>query len=180
MPESATVSVDDMRACLGSLMLLWADIERELREEVARQRGTDPKPAHGTAACLRDWRNSIPDTNDVGQIRGELADSLIRRFQHVLAIRNGLCHGLIGYTSGSERSAHLLWRLNDQNGRVSYKELQEWFAWLASVPRAISMLSELPVQGRPNRCVDTAANRQWWETEFALGIQPDETRLIGQ
>lgn len=180
MPENATVSIHDMRACLGSLLLLWCDIERALREEVAMQRGIDPKPGHGLAACLRDWRSGIPDTNDVGEIRGELADSFVQRLQDARAIRNGVCHGLVGYASGSERSAHLAWRLNGEDGRISYGELQASFGWLASVPRAISVLSAPSVENRPGRCVDTIANRQWWETEFALGIRSGETRSAGR
>lgn len=170
MPENTTVSVHDMQACLGSLLFLWADIERELRDQVARHCGTVPRPAHGIAACLRSWRSSIPDTNDVGQFRGELADYLIQQLQHALKMRNGLCHGLTGYSSGSERSAQLLWRLNGEEGRVSYKELQESFSWLARIPRAFSVLSRPSFVGKFDRCVDTAENRQWWQTEFALGL----------
>ncbi len=170
MPENTTVSVHDMQACLGSLLFLWADIERELREQVARHCGTVLRPAHGIAACLRSWRSSIPDTNDIGQFRGELADYLIQQLQHALKLRNGLCHGLTGYSSGSERSAQLLWRLNGEEGRVSYKELQDSFCWLARIPRALSVLSMPSVVGKFDRCADTAENRRWWQTEFALGL----------
>lgn len=172
MPENKTVSVQDMRACLGTLLFLWADIERELREQVARHCGTVPRPAHGIAACLRDWRTSIPDAHDIGHFRGELADYLIEQLQHALKMRNGLCHGLTGYSSGSERSAQLLWALNGEDGRVSYKELQDTFSWLARIPQAFSVLSKSSVAGKFDRCADTAENRQWWQTEFGLGV-PD-------
>ena len=170
MPDNTTVSVHDIQACLGSLLFLWADIERELREQVARPYGGVTRPAHGLAACLRSWRSSIPDTNDIGQFRGELAESLIQQLQHALKMRNCLCHGLTGYSSGSERSAQLLWRLNGEEGRVSYKELQDSFSWLARIPRAFSVLSKPSVVGKFDRCVNTAENRQWWHTEFALGF----------
>ncbi len=170
MPGNTTVSVHDMQACLGSLLVLWADVERELREQVARHCETLPRPAHGIAACLRSWRSRILDTNDIGQFRGELADDLIQQLHHALKLRNGLCHGLTGYSSGSERSAQLLWRLNGEEGRVSYKELQESFSWLARIPRAFSALSRPSLVGKFDRCVDTAENRQWWQTEFGLGL----------
>ena len=164
------MSVHDMQACLGSLLFLWADIERELREQVARHCGTVPRPAHGIAACLRSWRSSIPHTNDIGPFRGELADYLIQQLQRPLKMRNVLCHGLTGYSSGAERSSQLLWRLNGEEGGVSYKELQDSFTWLTRVPRAFSLLSRPSFVGKFDRCVDTAENRQWWQTEFALGL----------
>jgi hypothetical protein len=180
MPESTTVSVDDMRACLGSLLFLWADIERELREQVARQRGTVPSPAHGIAVCLRSWRSSIPDTNNIGQFRGELADSLIQQLQHALTIRNGLCHGLTGYSSGSERSAQLLWRLNGHEGRVSYKELQDSFKWLARIPRAFSCC---PAHRSTAGLTDALTQPQTGyggKRSLPSGFQPDRMRSIGQ
>lgn len=170
MLESATVSLDDMRGCLGSLLFLWADIERELREQVARQAKTFPRSAHGIAGCLRCWRSGILDTNDVGRFRGELVNSLIQQLQDALTMRNGLCHGLTGYSSGSERSAQLVWRLDGHEGHVSYREMQELFRWLARIPDALSALSRPSVEGRFDRCVDTGENRRWWQTEFGLAV----------
>ncbi len=170
MPCNTTVSIRDMQACLGSLLFLWADIERELREQVARRCGMVPRPAHGIAACLRSWRGNLPHANDTEQLRGRLADSLIQQLQPALKMRNGLCHGLTGYSSGSERSAQLLWRLNGEAGRVSYEELQNSFSWLARVPRAFSVLSMPSAVGKFDRCVDTTENRQWWQAEFSLSF----------
>lgn len=170
MPESTTVSIDDMKACFGSLLFLWADIERELREQVVRQCGKVPRPAHGIKACLRCWRSRIPDANHMGSFRAELADHLVDQLQDALTMRNRLCHGLTGYSSGSEESAQLSWRLNGEEGRVSYKELQDSFGWLARTSQAVWMLSSPSVVGKFDRCVGTAENRRWWQTEFALGI----------
>lgn len=170
MPDNTTVSVRDMQACLGSLLFLWADIEREMRDQVVRHCGMVPRPSHGIAACLRSWRSSLPHTNDIRQFRGRLADSLIQQLHPALKMRNGLCHGLTGYSSGSERSAHLLWRLNGEDGRVSYEELQTLFRWLARIPQAFSVLSMPSVIGKFDRCVDTAENRQWWQAEFGLSF----------
>jgi hypothetical protein len=170
MTEITTVSIDDMKACLGSLLFLWANIERELREQVARQCGAVPSPAHGIKACLRSWRSSIPDANHMGNFRGEVADCLVHQLQDAITMRNRLCHGLTGYSSGSEQSAQLSWRLNGQEGRVSYKELQDSFGWLARTSQAVSMLSRPSVVGKFDRCVGTAENRRWWQTEFALGL----------
>jgi hypothetical protein len=168
MLENATVSIHDMRACLGSLLMLWSDIEGELREHVARYCGTVHRPAYGVGACLRSWRHSIPGKNDIGQFRGNLADCLILELQCHIKLRNRLCHGLTGYSSGTERSAQLSWRLNGEEGHITYKELQDSFGWLAGIPRAFSVLSRPSVVGKFDRCVDTAENRQWWQTEFAL------------
>jgi len=55
---------------------------------------------------------------------------------------------------------------------VSYKELQDTFSWLARIPQAFSVLSKSSVAGKFDRCADTAENRQWWQTEFGLGV-PD-------
>jgi hypothetical protein len=187
MSESATVSINDLMACLGSLLFLCSDIERVLREQVARQQGTDPSQFHGITACLRCWRSGIRDTENSGDFRAELADALVEQLQHAITMRNGLCHGLTGFSSGCEQSAQLRWRLNDCEGRVSYKELQDLFKWMSRLPRAFLVLSSPSVDGKFSRCVDTAENRQWWQTEFSLHLfsvtdaaaqplQPSKTR----
>lgn len=111
--------------------------------------------------CLRSWRSCLPHTNDIQQFRGRLADSLIQQLHPALKMRNGLCHGLTGYLSGSQRSAQLLWRLNGEDGRVSYEELQTSFNWLTRIPRVLSVLSMPSVVRKFDRCIDTAENRQW-------------------
>jgi len=187
MPDNTTVSVCDMQACLGSLLFLWADIEREMRDQVVRHCGMVPRPSHGIAACLRSWRSSLPHTNDIRQFRGRLADSLIQQLHPALKMRNGLCHGLTGYSSGSERSAHLLWRLNGEDGRVSYEELQTLFSWLARIPQAFSLVASRVwlefsrLTGRvPLARLQTSAfvrNRclmHWFETTTSPHIMPFE------
>jgi hypothetical protein len=59
MPTSAMksdrldVSYERISGSLGSLLLLWAAIERSAREEVVRVHGQFPRSAHGIAAVLK-------------------------------------------------------------------------------------------------------------------------------
>lgn len=167
------VSYERISGSLGSLLLLWAAIERSARKEVIRVHGQLPKSAHGIAAVLKCWEATIKDAQDPATLGPVVAETLRARLQAPLDIRNGLCHGLTGLSSGSgERPAKLEWEINGEFHSIGWEELRAWFSWLSRVPRAISVISAPPRGHIADRRLDTADNRQWWLSEFGLVLPP--------
>lgn len=166
------VSYERISGSLGSLLLLWAAIERSAREEVVRAHGSLPKSAHGIAAALKCWEATVKDAQAPATLGPRLAEVLRADLQAPLAIRNGLCHGLTGFSAESpETPAKLEWEINGQAHSIGWKELQACFSWLSRVPRAIWMISA-QFGGSTDRRIDTPENRQWWFSEFGLELPP--------
>jgi len=164
-------SYDRISGSLGSLLLLWAAIERSAREEVLRVHGHLPKSAHGISAALKCWEATVTHAQVPATLGPRLATSLRARLQGPLDVRNGLCHGLTGMSSAwGETPAQLEWTIDDKAHRIGWEELQASFGWLSRVPRALSLISD-PRSGRAtDRRIDTPENRQWWLAEFGLAL----------
>jgi hypothetical protein len=165
------VGYERISGSLGSLLLLWAAIERSAREEVVRVHGQFPRSAHGIAAVLKCWETTVKDAQDPATLGPRLAEALRARLQAPLAIRNGLCHGLTGLSSGSsETPAKLEWEINGEAHSLGWEELQAWFSLLSKVPRAISIISAPPRGHIADRRIYTPQNREWWLSEFGLEL----------
>ncbi|MEP9403271.1 hypothetical protein [Sphingomonas sp. VNH70] len=165
---------DRMAASLGSLLLLWARIERAAQQEVVRRGRSKVPPTsfHGVAKALQAWRATVSDLPDAASLSTRLADALCDRLQRPRNIRNGLCHGLIGIVSAHDgRPGRLLWEMNGVEKSVTWEELQEMFGWLAKVPQALGMISADPRRSPFDRRIDSPENREWWRTEFALALE---------
>ncbi len=158
---------EQMAGSLGSLLLLWARIERAAQAEIVRGHGLLPKQAHGIAATLRTWQVIVSDTPPPS-LGALLAATLRDQLQHPLDVRNGLCHGLIGIESAGVASGEgrLTWHLNGSERQIDWAELQESFRWLSKVPSAIGLISHRSFP----RAVDNAENREWWLAEFGIEL----------
>ncbi len=164
------VSHEQASASLGSLLLLWAGIERAARDEVARiHGGCLPKSAHGIARVLDAWHDSVTGDRQAGSLRGVLAAALLDRLKEERRIRNGICHGLLGI-SGEQggRSATLSWEINGARSSIPWEQLQAGLRWLSRVPSAMSTISRSSVEEPGSRMIDTSENREWWRAEYGL------------
>ncbi len=166
------VTFEQISASLGSLLFLWAAIERAAREEVARVHGGClPRSAHGIAAVLGTWEAIVIAAHPEASLRALLAAQLRADIQKPLSIRNGLCHGLIGISSGrGGRTATLTWEINDMERSITWEEMQGTLGWLSKIPWAISMISSSQPERVGARMTDTPATRQWWREEFGLDV----------
>ncbi len=163
------VTYEQINGTLGSLLRLWAAIERQAQHEIRRDGSRIAKSVHGIAATLNAWETFVLEAADPGSLRAALAQQLRAQFQPHLAIRNGLCHGLIGTQAGrGEQKATLTWELNGVRNSVTWDELQANFRWLSKIPRAISMLSQPTDAGLGSRFQGTAEDLQWWMDEFGI------------
>jgi hypothetical protein len=174
-PMTTEVTYADINGTLGSLLRLWAAIERQARHEVRHgQTRRAARSPHGIAATLNAWETFVLETTEVGSLRAALSQTLRAQLQPHLAMRNGLCHGLIGTTAGrGGPGASLTWELNDERHSVTWEELQHNFKWLSKVPHAMSILSQPIDAGLGSRLKGSAENLQWWLDEFDLGIGID-------
>lgn len=137
------VTFEQISGSLGSLLLLWAKIERLARDEVAQiHGGCLPKSAYGIAAVLNAWEAAVVAARPEVPLRALLAATLRAQLQEPLNVRNGICHGLVGISSThGGRPATLIWEINDVKRGITWEELQATFAWLSKVPFAISTIS---------------------------------------
>lgn len=153
------------------MLLIWARIEHAAREEVIRIHGSLPKSAHGIAALLKCWENTVIERLPSTSLCPPLATKLRADLQGPLDIRNGLCHGLIGIqTAQGEEPAKLFWQINGNEHSISWQEMQASFGWLAKIPRAFSIISNPSLERIGSRGIDSCDNREWWLTEFALKL----------
>lgn len=165
------MTFDKLSSSLGSLLLIWARIERSAREEVYRSHGHIPKSAHGIAALIMTWQQTVSVKQPPTSLCPSLAAQLASQLKEPLDIRNGLCHGLIGIrTAHQDAPAKLSWEMNGSERSISWEELQDQLSWLSKAERALRTISDQSIERIGQRAVDNAENREWWRAEFDLEL----------
>lgn len=66
--------------------------------------------------------------------------------------------------------ARLHWELNDEKRSICWDDLQGCLGWLSSIPRAVWIISNPSLERPGSRATNTAENREWWRSEFALDV----------
>lgn len=164
------MTFEEAKGAIGSLLLVWADIERSLRQEIARANdGIIPNSVQGAGAALTEWERSVVRAHPSDRLRMKLVANLLAKLCEPLKIRNGICHGLRGVSSSrAGAAAKLNWELNEQQCSIEVEKLLAMLGWMSRVPQAVSLLSAAPDLSLRGRLRDTAENRQWWSEEFGL------------
>lgn len=164
------VALTQMQAALGSLLLLWSAIEREALSRITRSDGeTEKKTLIGASAILRAWKVSVTGRDLDGSFLNCLANSLCDQLQGPLAVRNGVCHGLVGVSASSHSvSAGLTWETAGERHRIDWDQLQIILHFLSRVPNAMSMIASQDHDSRTGRFSDTVENREWWASEYGI------------
>lgn len=166
------VSFEQVKASIGSLIILWSRIERAGREEITRaNHGILPRSVHGIAATLSAWETSVLDRKNVEPLRALLASALRAQLKDPLDIRNGVCHGIVALSASyHDEPASLSWELNETKRSLIWSELQKMFSWLSKLPAAMNMISNMESGVLGNRISDNAENREWWMAEFGIAL----------
>jgi hypothetical protein len=166
------VTYEQISGAPKSLLLLLSRIERSAREEGARANGgVVPKSAHGIAAVLNAWEESVIAKQEAGCLRVPAARLLRAKLQDHLEIRNGICHGLDGVSSAYDgMPAMLTWSINGGKNSITWDDLQTSFSWLSRASRAIGTISSASSVSIGNRMSDNPDNRGWWLIEFGLDL----------
>ena len=175
------VPYEQISATLGSLLFLWANIERQARKDLAQANGGEvPKSAHDIDAALKAWvKLQCEAAHSEGSLRPELALAILAQLKRHLDVRNGFCHGLLGASAGyHEQQAHLILELNGLKNRITWDELQATFSSLSKVRRAMDMIGS-EGQGKVTGGLRNAdQNRAWWRSEFGIGITDSEDAML--
>lgn len=160
-----------MSGAVGSLLLVWAGIEQAARNEVIRAHGCLPKSAHNISGLLRTWEGTVIAGHPATSLCPSLARVLRAKLQGPLAVRNGICHGLIGvWAAREDRTAALHWEINGKQRTIEWHDLQASLTWLSKIRGAFSIISNSSCEDLGNRAVDNPENRDWWLTEYGLGL----------
>lgn len=167
--DAESVSYEEIKGTVASLLFLFAEIEREVRAIILKARGEDGLiGVHGAGGALNAWRNLLLTAEATRPHEARLAERLWTQLQDPLAVRNGVCHGLIGASaSRGGASATLTWRGKVDTCTRTYDELQEMFAWLSRLPRAISMISHVVLEKDPGK-LRPLPHREFWASEFGI------------
>ncbi|WP_313671504.1 hypothetical protein [Sandarakinorhabdus sp.] len=162
------ITYEKMSGALGSLLLVWAALERSLRSEIIRAKRCVPEGTHGVGGLLKCWECVVTEKHPADSLGPLLARALQDQLQGPREVRNGLCHGLVGISAATEKiPAKLRWKINDKSHSISWAELQEQFAWLSKLPGAVSLISN-PSFG--SRATNNAENREWWRSVYAIDL----------
>ncbi|WP_428687954.1 hypothetical protein [Roseibium sp.] len=143
--SDATITFEQMKGAVGSLLLLWSEIERELAESLIRLNGgRSAKPAHGIEKSIEFWilelqRNSCRQDQVI-----ELRSGFGSHLSDALKVRNSVCHGLVGITAGCPsggEEAHLTVELSGETRILGWSELQSMFRWMSKASSLIHNLT---------------------------------------
>lgn len=164
------MTFEEAKGAIGSLLLVWADIERSLRQEIARANDGRILPCiQGAGSALTEWEFCVAKEHPSDTLRIALVADLLVKLSEPRKIRNGICHGLMGISSSrAGAAANLYWELNGQQCSIEVEELLAMLGWMSRVPQAVSILSAPVDLSLSGRLRDTAENRQWWSEEFGL------------
>lgn len=160
------ITFDQISGTLGSFLLVWASVERCVREEIVSVRGSHP---HGMGAILAAWEETVIERQPETSLCPLLASMLRSRLQGPLHMRNGICHGLEGISAADgERPATLRWEINGEKHWATWADMQSTLNWLSRVRRAFAIISNPSLEKPGSRGIDNRENRLWWRTEFDL------------
>jgi len=130
MECSTPSSIQDIKASLGSLLIVWSRIERTLEEEirflhsVSPYADTTPPKHHSIAAKIRVWQGFHVAACTRCEEHRKIVSIIVERLNSALEQRNALCHGLSGYSiKPINGENHLTTTLNGTTKTYSYSNL---------------------------------------------------------
>jgi len=149
--SNQTVTFDQMKGAIGSLIFLWSGIEREITSAIGRlQCAENTKAVHGISKSIDLWSACVTSKGSDEDLRIELCQRLVRLLREALIVRNLFCHGLVGIRVGypaEERGAYLTVELGDEKRFLHWDELQEMFSWMSKARFLVNDLTCATLQG---------------------------------
>ncbi len=162
------VSFDQIKGSVASLVSLWSKIEIALTQSIQKlDSGKRRKPVQGIAASLDVWSRLVDMPGEDREIQREQCRVLVAHLTNALTVRNLVCHGLVGYSSGGregERPAHLSVHLGDDRRDLSWPELQAMFAWMSKAPWLVEALTRAAIEPDAGRAAKMLPNREHFPT----------------
>ncbi len=125
------ITADDFRQAIGSLVILWSQIETEFRIATEALGGT-PQGVFGSK--IVDLWKTLNATHASCPAQIAMAERFLFRIEIARCLRNGICHGFQGYSAdpfGRGQTAELYYRSENGTVTVSYRQTQRTIADLA-------------------------------------------------
>lgn len=145
-----TITLEQMKGAVGSLVFLWSDIERALRAAIQTELfAGNRKSVHLISQALHVWSERVLLAGAGRSLQSELCQRLTILLKEALVVRNLVCHGLIGYSADlPDRSqvAHLRVELGADSRVLTWDELQAMFQWLSQSGWLISDLTRAAME----------------------------------
>lgn len=150
---SQTVTFDQMKGAVGSLLLLWSEIERELAASIRILYAREAlKPVHGVSRPLELWSCEVLRRLEGRALATQICRRLGDHLRGALAVRNLVCHGLIGISAQghlADDAAYLTVELSGDRRSLTWSELQDLFAWMSRSKWLIQDLTNAAVVNDP-------------------------------
>ncbi|MBW0159488.1 hypothetical protein [Sedimentimonas flavescens] len=139
------ISIEEMKASVGSILFLWSSVERELAKRIIELGGGALRSdAHTISQKITRWESLQTDACAARPEHQALLRDVRGRLTMSLDIRNRIAHGLIGITAdpfGDQGDAHLMTELNGETRKHTHSDLEHVMRVLAHMVSAISALS---------------------------------------
>ncbi len=92
-----TVTFDQIKATIGSMVFLWSGIEGALDVAIRKMHaGERPKSAHGISRSIDLWSLNVLRNEDGREPQVRLCRRVADHLNDACRIRNLVCHGLVG------------------------------------------------------------------------------------
>lgn len=150
-----TITFDQMKGTIGSLVFLWSGIEQSLNEAIENlHTEKKPKSVHGISRSIDVWSLAVKQTDNTSTLRTDLCDRLVRMLKEALVIRNLVCHGLTGISARPHidyPEAHLKVELGEDTRLLTWHQLDEMFSWMSRSRWLIRDLTEAAMENDAQR-----------------------------
>jgi hypothetical protein len=144
------VTLNRMKGAVGSLLFLRSGIEWSLCLAIPTELFRDaPKPVRGISRSLDVWSEQVGQAGAGRPLHKELCQRLVGHLRQALAVRNLVCHGLIGSSAEVPRrsqEAHLLVELGEDRRVIAWDELQTMFRWMSRSGWLIGSLTQAAME----------------------------------
>ena len=158
MPDTnQTITFDQMKGTIGSLVFLWSGIEQSLTEAIENLHAERKlKSLHGISRSIDVWSQAVKQTDNINTLQVDLCDRLVKMLKEALLIRNLVCHGLTGIAAQlhiDAPEAHLKVQLGEDTRLLTWSQLDEMFSWMSRSGWLIRDLTEAVMENdaqRPN------------------------------
>ena len=159
MPDTnQTITFDQMKGTIGSLVFLWSGIEQSLAEAIENLHADrKPKSVHRISRSIDVWSQAVKQTDNINTLQVDLCDRLVKLLKEALLIRNLVCHGLTGISAQlhiDAPEAHLKVQLGEDTRLLTWSQLDEMFSWMSRSGWLIRDLTEAAMENDAQRAND--------------------------
>lgn len=147
------VSFLDMKASIGSIVLLWSAIERELTKRIEQlDDGKGLKTAYTLAQKIARWKILQSKISTDRPEHRDLLEEVTSRLATALELRNRITHGLVSISAdpfGDHGNANLGTDLNGEIRKHTHSDLEHMMRVMWHLVSAIEGLSNAAKQEDP-------------------------------